>query len=443
MVAILTSERQGTSRLDHLEALMRRYPDVNPEVIVKEDTQREGFLISQAAIDYGQGAVLRSYQLFSWDQSPLSAMEDQKAPIKLPNHLDVEGGPYALRRTIMRPRINGRSPYLIDVVEGAPKILDRATRQVVADIRPWHKPPLEYFNQTFSDGTPFPQVMDETGYSIVFRQCQHWGPEEECKFCDINENARTKKLLGQVASIVPKKPEQVAICAHHLYELEDWSRWPDYIAPYYLHLNGGTVTQKLQGKEEHEFYLQYVDAIRARIGYRVSVEIQTAPWPKRLEKIAHERGTTSRSSNFEVWDPRLFHVICPGKERYMGRDEWLRRMVDQVDIFGVGHVVPGFVAGVEMAQPWGFKTVGEAVRSTTEGMEFFMSHGIVVRPISWCVEALSALAGQTPPPVDYFIQIDRNWYDLYRKYSLPPQHGHAIGPGKNTYPNSGAWDMEG
>ncbi len=441
MTTVLTREHVR-SRLEHREALMLRYPDVNAEVIVKEDTQREGFLISQAAIDYGQGAVLRSYQLFSWDQSPLSAMADQKAPVKLPNVVEVEGGPYGLRRTIMRPRINGRSPYLIDIVEGAPQILDRATRQVVADIRPWHKPPLEYFNKTFPDGTPFPQVMDETGYSIVFRQCQHWGPEEECKFCDINENARTKKLLGQVSSIVPKKPEQVATCAYHLYELEDWSRWPDYIAPYYLHLNGGTVTQKLQGKEEHEFYLQYVDAIRDRIGYRVPVEIQTAPWPKRLEVLARERGTTSRSGNFEVWDPRLFHIICPGKERYMGRDEWIRRMVDQVEIFGVGQVVPGFVAGVEMAQPWGFKTVGEAVRSTTEGMEFFMSHGIVVRPISWCVEALSALAGQTPPPVDYFIQIDRNWYELYRKYSLPPQHGHPIGPGKNSYPNNGAWDME-
>ena len=441
MVAILTRERV-TTRLDHLEALLRRYPDVNPEVVVKEDTQREGFLITQAAIDYGQGAILKTYHLFSWDQGTLGSMADQKAPIKLPNVIEVEGGPFHLRRTTMRPRINGRSPYMIDVVDGAPKILDRATHDLIGDIRPWHKPPLEYFDKSFPDGTPFPQVMEERGDTIVFRQCQHWGPEEECKFCDINENARTKKLLGQVSSIVPKKPEQVATCAAHLFLHEDWSRWPDYHAPYGIHLNGGTIVQKLQGKEEHDFYLQYVDAIRDRVGNRVPIMLQTAPWPKELEKEARDRGATARSANFEVWDERLFHIICPGKDRYMGRQEWLRRMVDQVDVYGVGHVAPGFVAGVEMAQPWGFKTVAEAVRSTTEGMEFFMSHGIVLRPISWCVEALSALGGQTPPPVDYFIQIDRNWYELYQKYSLPPQHGRPIGPGKNSYPNSGAWDME-
>lgn len=113
-----------------------------------------------------------------------------------------------------------------------------------------------------------------------------------------------------------------------------------------------------------------------------------------------------------------------------------------MDIFGEGNVCSGFVAGVEMAHPWGFKTVEEAVRSSTEGMEFFMSHGIVVRPISWCVEGLSDLGGQPPPPTDYFIQIDRNWFEIWLKYNLPP---HAMfsemGPGVNSYPNSGAMDM--
>ena len=32
--------------------------------------------------------------------------------------------------------------------------------------------------------------------------------------------------------------------------------------------------------------------------------------------------------NFEVWDRELFSWICPGKERYVGRDEWMKRIVD-------------------------------------------------------------------------------------------------------------------
>ena len=117
-------------------------------------------------------------------------------------------------------------------------------------------------------------------------------------------------------------------------------------------------------------------------------------------------------------------------------------MLGQVEVFGVGNVAPGFVAGVEMAQPWGFKTVSQALRSTAEGMEFLMSHGVVLRPISWCVESLSALGGQTEPPIEYFIELDRTYHEIWRKYDLPPQHYHPVGPGRNRYPNSGAWDME-
>jgi hypothetical protein len=438
---LLGVEHEVKPREEHIEALFKRYPDVNAEVIVKEDTQREGFMFTNEAINFGGGEVLKTYHLFSWDQGRLDKMDDQKAPIKLPNVIEVHGGPYQLRRTIMRPRINPSSPYLIDVVDGVPRILDRATRKLIADVKPWGKPPLDYFKKQFSDGTPFPHVLEERGDCIVFRQCQYWGPEDECKFCDINENARTKKLLGQVGYITPKKPEEVAEAAFHLFIVEDWTRFPELRRPYQIHLNGGTIEHILRKQSEQEFYLSFVAAVRERTGNKVPIMLQSIPWTEEMEKRAKEAGVTSRSSNFEVWDEDLFEIISPGKARHIGRNEWIRRMLDQVDIFGVGHVIPGFVAGVEMAQPWGFKTVKEAVRSTTEGLRFFMSHGIVVRPISWCVEALSALGGQTPPPVDYFIQIDQNWYDLLVEFDLPPQTRHPIGPGRNHYPNSAAWDM--
>lgn len=439
----ITAEPPALSRAEHLERLFKRYPDVNAEVIIKEDTQREGFAFTKEAIDFGKGEVLKTYHLFSWDQGQLQEMEDRQAPVKLPNSMEVFGGPYGLRPTVMRPRINPKSPYLIDVVDGNLLILVRVTRQVIAEISPWHKPPLEYFSKRFPDGTPYPQVLEENGGCIAFRQCQYWGPEEECRYCDINQNARAKRQLGQVAQIIPKKPEEVAEAAFHLYVLEDWDGVPRYQRPSFIHLNGGTIEHKLLGMTEQEFYLGLAAAIRGRIANKVPIQLQTVPWTRDQEKRAREEGVTGRSSNFEVWDERLFKIICRGKARHIGREEWIRRMLDQVDVFGVGNVVPGFVAGVEMAQPWGFKTVEQAVASTREGMEFFMSHGIVVRPISWCVEALSALGGQIPPPVDYFIQIDRNWYELYLKYDLPPQDYQPIGPGRNVYPNSGAWDMEG
>jgi hypothetical protein len=418
-------------------------------VICKEDFQREGFYITRAATEFGDRKVRKTYHLFSWDQSSLRDVEEPKAAIWMPNVIEVEGGLYDLRVTVMRPRMNNGSPYVIDIVEGQPRVLDRASGTAIADIRPWGKWEPKYHEMTFPDGTPYADVSTYGHDIIAFRQCQHWGPTEECKFCDINENARTKKMLGQVASILPKDPEQVAEAVAEVFLREDLRTWPHGEQPYGIHLNGGTITRTLHGMKEWDFYLRFVDEMRARIGRTVDIYLQTGPWPMKYEQEAFRRGVTGRSSNYEVWDRELFKIISPGKDRYIatdhwsGRDEWIRRMLDQVEVFGVGNVAPGFVAGVEMAQPWGFKTVAEAVKSTTEGMEFFMSHGIVLRPISWCVEALSSLAGQSEPPVEYFIEIDRNWYEIWKRYDLPPQRYHPIGPGRNRYPNNAAWDMEG
>ena len=50
---LLGVEHEVKPREEHLEALVARYPDVNAEVIVKEDTQREGFMFTNEAINFG------------------------------------------------------------------------------------------------------------------------------------------------------------------------------------------------------------------------------------------------------------------------------------------------------------------------------------------------------------------------------------------------------
>ena len=435
-------DRSTTSLLGRLEALFKKYDDVPREVVVKEDILREGITPSRAALAHDPRH--ETYQLFSWDHSRPEEMEEQTAAISLPDILVLEGGQYSLRPVWLRPRIKEMSAYLLDVVDGGLAICDRASGTPMVPVVPFPPEP-KCFSKAFDDGTLFREICGLECHIIAFRQCQYWGKQEECKFCDINENARVKMRLGQVKTLQPKKADQVATVIEE-YLVNQGIALTSH--PYYrtgvrhVHLNGGTVTTSLQGAGEQEFYLHYVDAIKHRIGNRFPICVQTTPWTKEMEQIAYQRGVNVRMSNFEVWDSNLFEVICPGKSSHIGRKEWIRRMLEQVDIFGEGNVCSGFVAGVEMAHPWGFKTVEEAVRSSTEGMEFFMSHGIVVRPISWCVEGLSDLGGQPPPPTDYFIQIDRNWFEIWLKYNLPPHAMFSgVGPGVNSYPNSGAMDM--
>jgi hypothetical protein len=106
-------------------------------------------------------------------------------------------------------------------------------------------------------------------------------------------------------------------------------------------------------------------------------------------------------------------------------------MLDEVDVFGEGNVTPCFVEGVEMCQPWGFKTVDEAVKSTAEGWDFLMSHGVIPRPNLWVVSSKSALKGNTPPPLEFYVRMDLAWYELWHKYTLPPvRRFNLMGPGR-------------
>ena len=70
-------------------------------------------------------------------------------------------------------------------------------------------------------------------------------------------------------------------------------------------------------------------------------------------------------------------------------------------------MIPNFVAGVEMAEPFGFTTVDEAIASTTEGLRFFMSHGITPRFTTWCPEPTTPLGKANPQgaPLEYHIRL--------------------------------------
>ena len=130
--------------------------------------------------------------------------------------------------------------------------------------------------------------------------------------------------------------------------------------------------------------------------------------------------------NFEIWDKRLFELYCPGKARHIGRDEWIHRILDAADVFGPEGVIPNFVAGVEMAPPAGFGSIEDAIRSTAEGLEFFMSHGVSPRFTTWCPEPMSVLGkDQSGAPLEYHIRLLQTYRDLRAKYNLPPPIGYG------------------
>jgi hypothetical protein len=86
-------------------------------------------------------------------------------------------------------------------------------------------------------------------------------------------------------------------------------------------------------------------------------------------------------------------------------------MVDALDIFRETNVRLNFVSCVEMAKPYGFATVKETVKSTTEGFDFMMRHGIFPRPNQWRREPRPLLVShhlQPAIPLEFYLELMGN-----------------------------------
>jgi len=409
---------------DELERYFALYPDAPREVVVKTDLLRHGQRFTEAALAAAAGSIVKSYRLFSYDMVPMEEFA-RREPRRAPEHFFILGGQYGLRPVMVQTTLAPDSPYVVDVVDG--RLVLRCRDEVLCDVR-FHAAPPYYAHRTAA-GTLYHEIISYGFFVTVFRNCQFWGRDEECGFCDINTNARQMKRSREFTLTAPvKQPQDILEVARAV--ARDAREMEGHDVPLAFLLSGGTIKGKLNGRTEDEFYGAYVEALKWD-GPRRFINLQTNAKPKEVLRAYRARGLDSHHADMEVWDPRLFEWICPGKSRRVGRDNWIRWLLDSVDVFGEGAVKPLFVAGVEMAQPHGFRTVGEAVASTTEGMEHLMSRGVIVRFNQWRREPSTFLVRehhQPPIPLDYYLRLFGNRYEIWKKYGLPMPNQHMLLP---------------
>jgi len=202
------------------------------------------------------------------------------------------------------------------------------------------------------------------------------------------------------------------------------------------------VITDLQGTEEVDFYVRYIEAIEARFPNRWIGKAVVQAWPVEDCQRLKQAGCKIYHPNYEVWGKELFAKICPGKERVVGFENWIDRVVASADVFGAENVIPNFVGGVEMNRECGFDDPKAAVAHTREGLDWFMSRGVVPRFTTWCPEPLAALGPHPAPPLAYFCELLIAWRETFRHYGLrvPPGYGEP-GPGKAVFSVSAFMDV--
>lgn len=408
-------------QLKEIGRLKQMFPDLPVEVLIKEDLLRLGISFSTDALRYCASFKTKSYFIFSFDMVPIDEMNQQEN-LRAPEEIQLVDGPWNLRRTTVSVRVNPSSPWNAQI-DGEALVL-RCGEQTISTIQLQQIP--EYYQKNLASGQPVHEVAPtiEWGYLVyltVYRKCQYFGFKEECTFCDINENYRQQVSAGRPYRTV-KPLDDVLEALAIIDEVDDLSKA--------YTLTGGSITRKLRGVPEAEFYASYARAIEEKFPGRWIPKAVTQALPVAEQRILKDAGIRIYHPNYEIWDQRLFSIICPGKESYVGRSEWHRRIIAAADVFGAENVIPNFVAGIEMSHPHGFTDPEQAVDSTREGLDFFMSQGICPRFTVWCPEPLSPLVKehgklQPPAPLEYHARLLVAWRDCHRQHQLPVPPGYG------------------
>ncbi|TGK38640.1 radical SAM protein [Leptospira gomenensis] len=431
-----TDSIRQSSTIPLLEEMERKYKSIPMESIVKQDILRQGIHFLKEAFEVSGEYKTKDYFIFSFDHIPLSEL-GEGADVKAPEEIKISGGHFQLLPTVISTRNNPNSPYKVKKSpEGKPSLYLGETFLGNVEFPPL---PAWYRHKTKNGKIPGEIApVIEWGYLIyltVFRNCQYFGKEEECAYCDINHNYRQQKNAGRPYTGV-KDVEDIL-------EVLSWIDAEDQIAKVYT-ITGGSVITSLKKKNEIDFYLEYAQAIESRFPGRWMGKIVSQAWEIEDCKKFKDAGIQVYHPNYEVWDKNLFQKICPGKEAYIGRDNWIRRVVDSAEVFGPSYVIPNFVGGVELSKPYGFSTVAEAIQSTGEGLDFFMSKGIMPRFTAWCPEPYTTLGTQAGPPLEYFCELLTVWKATFEKYNLPVPPGYGEpGPGKAVFSVSAFMDVIG
>ncbi len=392
--------------VDLLQAF-EAYPDIEKAIIIKSDMLRLGKRFSQAALDEirkMKDIRVKGYGLFSYDFGKKITLAREMIPNTFYLKDGTEDG------THIQVRISQDTPYLVDFIDGDFSIY--WNQEKIGDILCFEKQ-AKFYDRVTEDGIPYQALVFSVGRDQLFvtanKHCDYFSRKKECLFCDLSSHAHHQKQGGE-AMVLRKQSEQVA---EIVYAALQENRFRHIL------ITGGTFLSSYQGKSEVKWYADFLNSIRESIWAWYPACLQVGALDDEGWKRLHDTGIPCIEPNIEVWDKKLFEIICPGKNEVVGYDEWIKRTINSVKYWGPGNVNPNFVSGVEMAQPFGFKKYEDAVKSTLAGFDFLMGNGVLPRQGDfWCIEKDSKLAGQSPPPLEYFLELGKGYLELRQKHGF-------------------------
>ena len=268
----------------------------------------------------------------------------------------------------------------------------------------------KYYDKKTSDGTYMKTVAVDSGYGHLFvsysNECFLKERGLDCLFCNINA---TKAMYGERDGVSWKTPKQIGEAIAEGYK-EGFDK---------MTVSGGFIPER----REVEYYIDVAEAIQEATGLKDFNGTACVGATKDFSVFDNykQAGYRTIASNIEIWNKKMFDVICPGKSEYCGgRENWLNALLYEVDVFGKFNVRSTMVSGIEPKQ------------ETLEGVQYLVEHGVIAIPSQWNPNCGSALEGHRTPNAEWHWDVFEKTVALYRNNGLKWQQLRDGCAGSNT-----------
>ena len=299
--------------------------------------------------------------------------------------------------------------YTIDAVDGKVWLFDGS--EAVEEVFFAQYP--AYFGKKTSRGTPMVKMVSARFPGLLFiylyNRCCFWADQMQCKYCSF-----PTRVFRRKPGFTREDLDDIQETMNEA--LKEEGQWLNIVL-----LAGSELSGASPFDNEVAEYVKVLTTLRKTFGTeKVYAKIVASAFSREQLLRLKEAGAVTYQPHIEVWDKKLFEWICPGKAKYFGRQYWIDSALSAVEIFGRGYVCTQFVGGVELMQPYGFKTIDEALASTLEGAEFFARHGVGPIAIIHRLEKGTVFYAQNqkPAPLEYYVRLMKGFSDIHKKYNL-------------------------
>ncbi len=422
------------------EEVAKKYPDFPRTVIRKIDTSLRGVILTEKALEGAkeEGAF--------YDVSHDLGRETHKPVL---GEVFFRDGTYLLGLNCEESRLKGK-PYFLDLIDGKLWLLDG--ENLLEEV--YFAPVPAFFRKKTSRGTPMIKVISSkvpNRISInIFTYCQFFREKLPCKYCSYMANGSFSRRKDEIHT--PESLEDIYETVNEI--LEEEGKWTNINLisgsdPRGMHQSGAYRGNSPYENEVNEyikvlktlqrcFATQRIPAVNRNgspshqtVQGSLPVNAIASAFPREQQLRLKEAGLAVYISNIEVWDKKLFEWICPGKAKYFGRQYWIDSILSAVEIFGRGNVSTQLVAGAELAEPYGFKEMDEALASNLEGVEFFARNGVYTTFCILWVDRGSVFyrEKQKLPPLEYYVKLAQGINKIRKKYNLNASYSGYRGDG--------------